>query len=122
LIFQDQSFDVIICSHVLEHIPDDKTAMMELYRVLVSEGVAYIQVPYRRDHETDEDPNITDPKEREKRWGQFDHVRLYGKDLKLRLESVGFLVKENDYAQKLDEESCKKYGLWDDVIFQCTKP
>ena len=69
MMFTNESFDAIICSHVLEHIPDDRAAMRELVRVLRPNGVAYIQIP--RDTEapqTDEDPNVTDPKERERRF------------------------------------------------------
>jgi hypothetical protein len=121
LVFEDNSFEAIICCHVLEHIPDDKTAMREIFRVLSSDGIAYIQVPYKPHELTDEDPNVTDPKEREKRFGQFDHVRVYGFDLKERLESVGFKVDIENYAQKLNPQDTQRYGLWDDVIFCCTK-
>lgn len=124
LSFQNNTFDVIICSHVLEHIPDDRAAMAEIYRVLASNGTAYIQVPYNRFQETDECPSITDPLEREKRFGQFDHVRFYGTDFSSRLESIGFQVKEY-YASQLNEtktELWQKYGIWNDVIFCCSKP
>lgn len=122
LIFDNDSFDMIICSHVLEHIPEDRVAMAELYRVLVPQGTVYIQVPYNSSRETDEDPTVTDPLERQKRFGQFDHVRVYGKDLKARLERVGFQVCEQRYTRTMDSSELLLYGLWDDVIFCCTKP
>ncbi|MEM7726991.1 MAG: class I SAM-dependent methyltransferase [Cyanobacteria bacterium P01_A01_bin.45] len=122
LIFEDNSFDGIICSHVLEHIPYDTVAMKELFRVLVPDGIAYIQVPYRRFQKTDENIDITDPIERKKRFGQFDHVRVYGTDLKQRLESVGFEVSEEYFTPSFTAQEQKKYGLWDDVIFCCKKP
>jgi len=121
LIFDDNSFDAIFCSHVLEHIPNDRAAMSQMYRVLSPNGIAYIQVPYNRYEKSDEDPNVTDPVEREKRFGQFDHLRVYGVDLKERLESVGFQVKEEYYARQLDKSDRQRYGVWDDIIFCCTK-
>ncbi|KST62711.1 class I SAM-dependent methyltransferase [Mastigocoleus testarum] len=121
LVFQDNTFDAIICSHVLEHIPNDIVAMQELYRVLLPNGIAYIQVPYRRHRQTDEDLSVTDPTEREKRFGQFDHVRVYGTDFQERLEGVGFQVSVEYFAQELPTEVWKCYGLWDDVIFCCRK-
>lgn len=121
LVFADNSFDAIACCHVLEHIPNDRDAMQQLLRVLRPQGIAYIQIPYRKDQPTDEDLTITDPVEREKRFGQFDHVRVYGFDFKERLQSVGFQVTEEYYAQQLDLSSQHRYGLWDDVIFRCVK-
>jgi len=75
--FEENYFDVIICSHVLEHIPDDALAMSELYRVLKKEGWAILQVPIDYNRETTfEDFSITTPKGREKAFGQNDHVRM----------------------------------------------
>jgi len=85
------SFDGILCSHVLEHIPDDRKAMRELCRVLKPGGWALFMVPLHG-KPTEEDPNCTDPRERERRFGQFDHVRSYGIDLVQRLEESGFTV------------------------------
>ncbi|BAZ17833.1 putative methyltransferase [Calothrix sp. NIES-4071] len=121
LAFEDNSFDALACCHVLEHIPNDSLAMNELFRVLRPQGTAYIQVPYKKYEPTDEDLTITDPNVRAKRFGQFDHVRVYGFDIKERLESVGFVVSEKYYAQEIDPNLWKRYGLWDDVIFCCTK-
>ena len=88
---QDESFDVIICSHVLEHVPDDRGAMQELHRILVPEGWALVVVPIKGDV-TFEDPTVVDPDERLRVFGQRDHVRLYGPDIADRLRSVGFGV------------------------------
>ena len=82
----DQAFDVVLCSHVLEHVPDDRAAMRELARVLRPDGIAILQTPWDPDLAvTDEDPSITDVAEREQRFGQSDHSRMYGRDLLDRL-------------------------------------
>ncbi len=86
--FPDDSFDLIICFHVLEHIPDDATAISELHRVLRAGGVAIVQVPIRFDRPTDEDP-MAPADERVVRFGQADHVRAYGSDFEARLERAG---------------------------------
>lgn len=89
--FPDDSFDVIICNHVLEHIPDDREAMKELARVLSYEGFGVITVPVTTDV-TFEDASVINPVERERLFGQGDHVRRYGKDFVSRLEKNGFEV------------------------------
>ena len=89
--YEDDSFDAIICSHVLEHIMDDRKAMREMLRVLKPGGWAIIMVPISRDV-TFEDPSIVTPEDRERFFGQWDHVRFYGQDIKDRLESAGFDV------------------------------
>lgn len=95
--FDDDTFDVIICNHVLEHIPDDRRAMNELRRVLKPGGVAVLQVPIAANSaETVEDPSIDDAAERERQFGQWDHVRLYGQDYIERLRSAGFQVDRVD--------------------------
>lgn len=93
--FPDASFDVVVCSHVLEHVPDDRAAMREIRRVLSSEGVALLMVPEATDGgSTDEDLSVTDPAERQRRYGQWDHVRLYARqDFVQRLEASGFSVE-----------------------------
>src|SRR5690606_30324446 len=79
--FDDNSFDFILCNHVLEHIPDDEKAMRELYRILKSGGTGIFQIPQDLNRETTfEDSSITDRKERAKIFGQYDHVRIYGRD------------------------------------------
>ena len=110
--FEDESFDVIFCNHVLEHIIDDKKAMSELYRVMKKGGWGILQVPMKNSLEkTYEDFTITDPKERQKHFGQYDHVRWYGMDYFERLKSVGFSVDINFYSQKFSEEEQKRFGL-----------
>ena len=110
--FADESFDVIFCNHVLEHIEDDRKAMSELYRVMKKGGWGILQVPMKNSLEkTYEDFTITDPKERQKNFGQYDHVRWYGMDYFDRLKSVGFDAKANFYSQKFSDADIKKFGL-----------
>ena len=110
--FEDESFDVIFCNHVLEHIEDDRKAMSELYRVMKKGGWGILQVPMKNSLEkTYEDFTITDPKERQKHFGQYDHVRWYGMDYFDRLKSVGFDAEANFYSQKFSDADIKKFGL-----------
>lgn len=110
--FEDNSFDIIFCNHVLEHIPDDTKAMQELYRVLQPGGLGIFQIPQDLSRATTfEDDSITDPKERAKIFGQYDHVRVYGKDYFDKLRSIGFEVNEVDYTQKLSSNLVEKYAL-----------
>ena len=121
--FKDNSFDIILCNHVLEHIPDDRLAMSELYRVLSKKGNGIFQVPidYNRT-KTYEDWNITSPEEREKAFGQYDHVRWYGQDYITRLENAGFIVNEDHYVSKFTNDDIFKYGLMkSELIYQCKK-
>lgn len=117
-------FDCIICCHVLEHVPDDKKAIMELFRVLKPGGWAILQSPVDPNlDETFENPNIISPEERERVFGQSDHVRIYGQDYKARLERAGFIVKLDNYVKELEDNIIKKYGLIkDEVIYFCIKP
>jgi len=111
--FKDNSFDWIMCNHVLEHIPDDVSAMNELFRVLKPGGKGILQVPYSLKLEkTYEDERYRTPEERERHFGQFDHVRIYGKDYPERLKGCGFNVKVID--QNIDMPHVKnidKYAL-----------
>jgi hypothetical protein len=91
LSFVERSFDAIVCSHVLEHVPDDRQAMRELRRALRPVGWLVVQVPIYAAI-TDEDPSVTDPAVREQRFGQSDHVRMYGPDVADRLREAGFTV------------------------------
>ncbi len=110
--FPDESFDIIFCNHVLEHIEDDAKAMSELYRVMKPGGWGIFQVPMKNSLEkTYEDFTITDPKERQKHFGQYDHVRWYGMDYFDRLRNAGFETDANSYSQKFSEAEIKKYGL-----------
>lgn len=110
--FADNEFDVILCNHVLEHIPDDSKAMQELYRVLKPEGMGIFQIPQDLSRETTfEDDTITDKKERAKIFGQYDHVRIYGRDYFDKLRSIGFKVEEVDYTSTLSDEDITRYCL-----------
>ena len=110
--FADNSFDVILCNHVLEHIPNDTKAMQELYRVMKPGGWGIVQIPQDLKREnTFEDDTITDKKERAKIFGQYDHVRIYGRDYFDKLRSVGFTVEEVDYTSELPKEEVEKYRL-----------
>jgi len=120
--YPDASFDVIYCSHVLEHIPDDRLAMSELYRVLKPGGWAILQVPQADQDVTYEDFSITDPVEREKQFGQYDHVRWYGRDYKDRLAQVGFQVTVDHFVRDLDPSQAKLYGLMlSENVYLCRK-
>jgi SAM-dependent methyltransferase len=121
--FHTNYFDYIICNHVLEHIEDDRAAMIELRRVLKPGGAAFLQVPLRKDMAvTYEDPSIIDPQERIKHFGQFDHVRYYGRDYTDRLIAAGFRVDVIDYISRLGENAAFKYGLMaGEDIYRCTK-
>lgn len=110
--FKENEFDVILCNHVLEHIPDDTKAMQELFRILKKGGMAILQIPQDLSREkTFEDHSITDKKERAKIFGQYDHVRIYGRDYFEKLRSVGFEVIEEDYTNKIAPEFVEKYRL-----------
>lgn len=121
--FQDNAFDVIFCNHVLEHIPDDTKAMQELFRVLKPNGMAILQIPQdlSREH-TFEDNSITDRKERSKIFGQYDHVRIYGRDYFNKLRAIGFDVNEANYTATLSEDDISKYCLAKgEIIPVCNK-
>ncbi|WNH07990.1 class I SAM-dependent methyltransferase [Thalassobellus suaedae] len=110
--FKDNTYDMILCNHVLEHIPDDTKAMKELYRVLKPGGMGIFQIPQDSSRETTfEDDSITDKKERAKIFGQYDHVRVYGRDYFNKLRDIGFKVEEVDYTATLSAEAIEKYCL-----------
>ena len=110
--FEDNSYDIILCNHVLEHIPDDTKAMQELYRVLKPGGMGIFQIPQDLSRaKTFSDDTITDQKERAKIFGQYDHVRIYGLDYFDKLRSIGFKVIEEDYTKKISPELVEKYCL-----------
>uniref|UniRef100_UPI003561A7AC methyltransferase domain-containing protein n=1 Tax=Ancylomarina sp. TaxID=1970196 RepID=UPI003561A7AC len=120
--FANETYDVVICNHVLEHVDDDTKAMSEIYRILKPGGFAILQVPQDSEAEkTYEDPTITDPSEREKHFLQKDHVRLYGLDYAERLSAVGFKVTADTYANNYSEEKAKRFGLPMKEIFYFNK-
>jgi len=122
----DCSFDGIICNHVLEHVGADEKAMAELFRILKPGGWAILQVPISRSlFQTCEDPTITDPRERERLFGQDDHVRIYGPDYVKRLQNAGFSVGEFDWRSEPQKYGGVKnsFGLIDgEVVFLATRP
>jgi SAM-dependent methyltransferase len=110
--FKDNEFDFILCNHVLEHIPNDTKAMQELFRILRPGGTAILQIPQNLGRDkTFEDNSITDPKERARIFGQYDHVRVYGRDYFDKLRSIGFRVEEVNYTAKLTAEETDRYRL-----------
>tara|TARA_B100001109_G_scaffold69988_1_gene57022 strand:- start:3445 stop:4215 length:771 start_codon:yes stop_codon:yes gene_type:complete len=121
--FSENQFDFILCNHVLEHVNDDIAAMLELFRVLKKNGVAILQVPIDlTKNKTYEDSTITDKKERMKAFGQYDHVRIYGKDYFERLEKSGFKVEKNFYSKNFSDEEIYKYGInKNEIIPICRK-
>jgi SAM-dependent methyltransferase len=122
--YPDNTFDAILCNHVFEHIPDDRKAISELYRVLKSNGWAILQVPVSKVLEkTYEDFTITSSEEREKYFGQKDHVRIYGKDYIQRLKEAGFMVEEYNWSNDPDLGNDEnRFGLnHEETVFYCTK-
>ena len=119
--FENDRFGLVVCSHVLEHIPDEAAALAELRRVCSPRGRVLVMVP--RDPElevTDEDPSVTDPEERRRRFLQEDHVRLYGRDLEARLSAAGFGVTATIPAVEEGPERALLLGLRpEDEIFSC---
>ncbi|UBM58925.1 class I SAM-dependent methyltransferase [Marinilongibacter aquaticus] len=121
--FPENSFDVIFCNHVLEHVNDFEKACKELYRVLKPGGWAIMQSPQdmRMPH-TLEDPSITDPRERERVFKQADHLRLFGQDYAHELEKGGFMVKEDRFVMGMDPALVTRYALpKEEIIYLCKK-
>ena len=129
--YEDDYFDLVYCSHILEHVPDDRKAMSELLRVLKPDtGIALILVPINGiafelpydDTKTLEDERINTPELREKYYGQFDHLRLYGSDFKDKLKETGFTVESDDFIKRLGYETIERYALIrNENIFVCKK-
>ncbi len=109
--FGDDSFDVIVCSHVLEHIPEDVTVAHEMARVLTQDGVALIQVPADPNLETTHETFAPTPADREREFGQHDHVRLYAPDIADRLGRAFATVRRVDYAARFVPEKRHDMGL-----------
>ncbi len=110
--FDSNAFDIILCNHVLEHIPEDHKALQELYRVMKPGGWGIFQVPQDLNREkTFEDPSITDKEERRKVFGQYDHVRIYGRDYFDILKAAGFRVHPIDYTKDMDPSDTDRFRL-----------
>jgi ubiquinone/menaquinone biosynthesis C-methylase UbiE len=120
----DNHFDCIICYHVLEHIDNDRQAMKELFRVLKPDGWAILQSPVDMARETTlEDPRLTTPGDRQKLFGQDNHLRVYGRDYFERLKEAGFYVVPNTFVQQFSDKAIEKFGLMkEEVLFICKKP
>ncbi|MCL2187590.1 MAG: class I SAM-dependent methyltransferase [Defluviitaleaceae bacterium] len=119
--YANDMFDVIICSHVLEHVPNDSLAMGELHRVLKPNGVAYINVPISDEMQTLENPNYNTPELREKYYGQHDHLRYYGADFNDKLQQAGFNVDIVQSEDMLCAKDCVYYAIENTQIFVCGK-
>lgn len=120
--FTDEAFDVVYCSHVLEHVDDDRLAMRELRRVVKSDGWAILLVPITAP-ETIEDPSVTDPRARLRLFGQEDHVRRYGPDYVDRLRAAGFMVTVTTVADLCAPADAVRFGLTPAAgeIYFCTR-
>ena len=114
----DESFDVIFCNHIMEHVEDDLCAMRELYRVMRRGGWGVVLSPVELEREhTFEDDSITDEAERTRIFGQYDHRRVYGRDYADRLRSVGFEVEDLDYAATFTDADRQRFALPADHLY-----
>jgi SAM-dependent methyltransferase len=122
--FETNYFDTLICNHVLEHIKDDSKAMSELLRILKPGGIAILQIPQDLSRATTfEDDSITDSRERSRIFGQYDHLRIYGRDYFDKLRKIGFQVKEIDLTSELTMEEVDYFRLSKGELLPiCTKP
>ncbi|MCK6577645.1 MAG: methyltransferase domain-containing protein [Anaerolineae bacterium] len=116
---EDNSFDVIYCSHVLEHVLEDRQALRELFRVLKPTGWALLQVPIKLES-TYEDASITDPQDRLRVFGQKDHVRIYGIDFLDRVKDAGFEVRIYT-AGEANPEDARAMAFASESLYYCTK-
>lgn len=120
--FGDNSFDVVFCNHVLEHVEDDIRACAEINRILRKGGWGIIQSPVYDIPETLEDRSVQDPAERERLFGQRDHLRKYGQDYSRRLANSGLQITEKKFVQSLDTVTICRHALPDqETIFFCEK-
>lgn len=125
LLFRDSVFDCVICSHVLEHVEDDYAAMREIRRVLRPDGFALILVPIldTPDGRTREDADTLTPGQRERAYGQADHLRAYGADFPARAREAGFAVSAIGYPKDLGTAAIKLFGLNSrEQLFVCGRP
>lgn len=107
----DNQYDVLICNHVLEHVDNVDKAFSEIKRVLKPGGWAILMVPINPDVDTFEDPSVTDPEERKRLFGQYDHVRQFGRDYADVLSKAGFKVTADRLYYELPDEKREKMHL-----------
>ncbi len=120
---EDESFDVVICNHIMEHVEDDRLAMREILRIMRKGGWGVILSPVDLQRETTfEDDTITDEAERTRIFGQYDHRRIYGRDYAERLREAGFEVYECDYANLIPAKEKELYALTDELLYIVRKP
>ena len=118
------TYDVVICNHVLEHVNDANKAFSEIKRILKPGGWAILLVPINPDVDTFEDPSITDPKERERLFGQYDHVRQFGRDYADVLRKASFKVTEDKIYYEIPDEQRERMHLarrGEEIIYRCGK-
>jgi SAM-dependent methyltransferase len=129
--YADATFGAVLCSHVLEHVEDDRRALREIRRVLRPGGWAILMTPIdARCDATLEDPSVTTPEDRHRVFGQSDHVRLYGRDFADRVRAEGFAVRDDAYLEQIDPRLIARQGMrrdddeafGDEHVFMCSRP
>ena len=121
--FEENTFDVVICNHVLEHVDDADKVMKEFYRVMKPGGWGIFQVPIDYNNSvTIEDRSVTDPRERERLYWQSDHLRLFGRDYGDKLTAAGFKVTESNFINEIDPKLVERYALdKNEIVYYCQK-
>ena len=121
--FEENTFDVVICNHVLEHVDDADKVMKEFYRVMKSGGWGIFQVPIDYNNSvTIEDRSVTDPRERERLYWQSDHLRLFGRDYGDKLAAAGFKVTESNFINEINPKLVERYALdKNEIVYYCQK-
>jgi SAM-dependent methyltransferase len=117
-----EHYDLVVCSHVLEHVDDDRKAMREICRILKPGGLALLCFPFRPGKMTYEDKSINDPEGRAQAFGQWDHVRFYGEDAVDRMRDAGFEAQKLEASDLFSPADVARFGLQaNEVFFVCRK-